>query len=200
MGRQVRPLGLGGKATTASRQGGQPGNRPRVPASLPFLPWAGSLPFKAVSTSHERQTPRPCESHLPLLQRRLETNTQLRETEASPLPPGQQSFRLEQPGSGAALAKPCWTQVFASLPDGAGTTAPSHPGPGAAPSPPRQGPSFQNQQRSSTMTHSATPKAQTPRSPASEAGPVWRKHQNTHSDIRPFGSQLSVLKSRTPNL
>lgn len=157
------------------------------------------LPFKAVSTSHERQTPRPCESHLPLLQRRLETNTRLRETEASPLPPGQQSFRLEQPGSGAALAKPCWTRVFTSLPDGAGTTAPSHPGPGAAPSPPRQGPSFQNQQRSSTMTHSATPKAQTPRSPASEAGPVWRKHQNTHSDIRPFGSQLSVLKSRTPN-
>lgn len=43
MGRQVRPLGLGGKATTASHQGGQPGNRPRVPASLPFLPWAGSL-------------------------------------------------------------------------------------------------------------------------------------------------------------
>lgn len=43
MGRQVRPLGLGGKATAASHQGGQPGNRPRVPASLPFLPWAGSL-------------------------------------------------------------------------------------------------------------------------------------------------------------
>lgn len=45
---------------------------------LSEAPHLGQAISMNLETSHERHTPRPCESRLPLLQRRLETNTRLR--------------------------------------------------------------------------------------------------------------------------